>query len=111
MFPDFHKFRLCLSSALVVIAKQVKDTMQKQEIQFTFKRGLRLNGITRCRLGRDHHVAKQVWLNASPLTFLHRKGDDVGGAILAQVIAVNLLDPGIVNNQYREPSIRTSRGA
>jgi hypothetical protein len=89
----------------------MQDTMEQQEIQFTFKRILRLTGITRGGFCRDNHITEQIGLDAAALTFLHGKRNNVGGSILVQVVAINLLDSSIINNQNRKMSLRTCRGA
>ena len=95
----------------MIIAEQMKDAMQQEEIQLAIERGLRLAGIAGRRLRRDHHVAEQIRLHAAPLAFLHGKRDHVGRAVLAQVITIDRLDAGIIDNQNRQLGVRTSRGA
>ena len=84
--------------------------MQQEEIQLALERGLCLAGIASCSLRRDHHVAKQLRLYTAPLAFLHGKGDDVGRPVFPQVIAIDLLDSDIVDDQNRQQGVRTCRG-
>ncbi len=73
------------------------------------KRDPGLVGIAGRTFSRDNHIAEQIGLDTGPLTFKHRKGNDVGRPVAPQVIAVDLLNPGVVEQNDRQFALRISR--
>ncbi len=83
--------------------------MQQQEPEFMFERDSGLCSIAGCALGRDNHIAEQIGLNACPFAFEHRKRNDIGRPVAPQVVTVDLLNPGVVEQNDRQLPLRISR--
>ncbi len=98
-FLLFHLERLILGAMFMVVSEEVKNTVQQQKHQFMLERNPSFLRIFGSSFGADHHIAEQLRLYAAAFTFLHRKGDDIGGAIPFQIIPVDLLNFVVVDDQ------------
>lgn len=83
--------------------------MNQQEPELVFKRYPGRVGIAGSPLGGDHHVTENLRLNATAFALLHGKRDHIGRPIPLQVIPVDHLNAGIIDNQNRQLGIRKSR--
>ena len=107
----FHLCRLLLAAPLMIVAEQMQDAVQQQKNQFMFERDTGGGGIVGRPLRRNHHIPQQLGLNTAPLAFLHGKGDHIGRPVTLQIVPVELLNGGVINNQNRQFRLRTSRVA
>ena len=95
----------------MVVAKKVKNTVQQQKVKFTEKRHSGVRGIPGRGRRRDHHIAEEEPTPAENIAFLLGKGDDVGRFVALQIIAIDLTNAPVADDQDREFSVRTSRDA
>lgn len=95
----------------MIIAKQMENAVQQQKDELMLVGNAGFGGVPRCRLGGNHHVAKQLGAEIPSLPLAHGKGDDVGRLVPLQVVAIDDPDFGIVNDQDRQFGLRTSRDA
>lgn len=95
----------------MVIAEEMEDAVQQQEIELTRQGEAGFRGITRRGLGRDHHIAKEERCTADRLPFLLGEGDDIGRLVALQVVAVDLADAPVADDENRQLGVRTSRDA
>jgi hypothetical protein len=89
----------------------MQDAMQQQKIEFMLDGYPGLGSIAGRSLHRDYYVAEQVSLHSGPLPFLHGEGNHVGRPVLAEPGVVQLANACIIDEQNREPRLRTSRDA
>ena len=111
LFTGLHLLRLRFAAPLMIVTKQMKDTVQQQKSQFMLHRDGRFGSILGSALRRDHHVSKQHGRQPAPFTFLHGKGNNIGRPVALQILAIDLLNPGIIENQDRQFRLRKSRDA
>jgi len=95
----------------MIVAKEVKNTMQQQKIEFTDKRHSNVCGIPGRRGRRDDDIAQKKSTPANHFPFLLGKGDDIGRFIALQIVAIDLTDAPVANDEDRDFSVRTSRDA
>lgn len=95
----------------MVIAEEMENAVQKQEGEFTNKRDLGFRCIAGRRLGRDHHIPEEKIFPPALLPFLLGKGDDIGRLIPLQILAIDLADTPIADDEDRQFGVRTSRDA
>jgi len=82
---------------LVVVAAQVKHAVHDG-----FDQVLRV-------LGADDDIAQLAW-SGDGVVLVDREGEDVGGLVLATVIAVELVDPLLVDQLDRQVPVGDSGG-
>lgn len=95
----------------MIVAEKVKNAVQQQKVKFTDKRHSGLRGIPGRRRRRDHHIAEQEPTPAEHLPFLLGKGDDIGRFVALQIVAIDLTNAPVADDQDREFGVRTSRDA
>ncbi len=93
----------------MIVAEQMQNTVQQQKYKLMLERHTRFGGIGSSALGGDHHIPQQQRLQATPLSLLHGKRDDIGRPVALQVIAVDLLNAVVINQQNRQFCVRKSR--
>jgi len=84
-----HAHGFCFSATFVVVAEQVQYPVQEQEIEFPLEGDSRFSRIALGSVGGNNDIAEQPWLDACAFPFLHGEGDDIGGLVAAQIVAVN----------------------
>ena len=95
----------------MVIAEEMEDTVQQQEIEFTGQRQTGFRRIAGRGLSRDHHIAEKECFSSDLLPFLLGKGDDVSRLVPLQIFPVDLADEPITDDENRQFGVRTSRDA
>lgn len=95
----------------MIVAEEVKNAVQQQKIEFTGKGHSGLRGIPGRRRCRDHHITQKEHASADLLPFLLRKGDDIGRLVALQIVAIDLTNAPVANDEDREFGVRTSRDA
>lgn len=111
LFTRFHPRRLCGTATLMVIAEEMEDAVQQEKIEFAGQRETGFRCITGRSLGRDHYITEKVPFSADHLPFLLSKGDDIGRLVTLQIVAVNLADTPVTDDENRQFGVRTSRDA
>lgn len=95
----------------MVVAEEVKNAVQQQKVKFADKRYSGVRGIPgRCRR-RDHHIAEEETAPADRLPFLLGKGDDISRFVALQIVAIDLTNTPVADDEDRQLSVRTSRDA
>lgn len=95
----------------MIVAKEVKNAVQQQKIEFTDKGHSGLRGIPGRRRCRDHHITQKKYTPANHFPFLLGKGDDIGRFVALQIVAIDLPNAPVANDEDREFGVRTSRDA
>lgn len=95
----------------MIVAEKVKNTVQQQKVKFTEKRHSGVRGIPGRGRRRDHHIAEQEPTLADRLPFLLGKGDDIGRFVALQIVAIDLTNAPVADDDNRQLGVRTSRDA
>lgn len=95
----------------MIITEEVKNPVQQQKVKFADKGYSGVRGIPGRRRRRDHHIAEKEPFATDYFPFLLRKGDDIGRFVALQIVAINLTDASVANDEDRELGVRTSRDA
>lgn len=92
----------------VVVAQQMEDAVDDQAQEVLLGVQAVFLGLAPGGVHADHHVAQQPGGQVGELALGLGKGDDVGGAVLAQVLQVELVDVGIVGDDQGEFGLRAA---
>jgi len=96
----------------MIVAAKVQGAVHKQKTE-PLKRGdFSQIGLAGSGLRRYDHIAQHLGHHAGPFSFVLGEGDDVGGAILSQVLPVDDPDGTVTYYRYGKLRVvRTSQGA
>jgi len=94
----------------MIIAEDVQDAMDQQLIKAPFLGHPSVGSLPCAGVHGNYHVSQQVGVDAPMFSFLHGKGDDIGGAVMAQVPFVKFLNARIIHDQYGEFALRAIQG-
>ncbi len=94
----------------MIIAEDVQDTVDQQLIKASLQWHFGVVGLPCTGIHGNHHVAKQVGVDPPMFSFLHCKGDDIGGTGMIQVCLVELLNARVIHDQDGEFALRAIQG-
>lgn len=92
----------------VVVTQQVEDAVDDQAQEVLLGVEVVLRRLAPGGVHADHHVAQQAGSQVGELALGLGEGDDVGGAVLAQVLQVELMDVGVVGDDQGELGVRAA---
>lgn len=107
--PRLHPCRFCSAAAFMVVAEEVKNAVQQQKVKFADERHSGVRGITGGCCRRDHDIAEKEPASTDCLPFLLGKGDNISRFIALQIVAIDLTNAPVPDDENRQLSVRTSR--
>ena len=84
----------------MVVAQKMQDAVDQQEHKLFIEADIVLPGLPGCGLQGDNHVPQKLGLYLGKGGIPHGKGDDVGGAVVAEIVPVQLLYLVVIQQQY-----------
>jgi hypothetical protein len=84
--------------------------MDEEVRQLFGERVLAGTSLPEGRLGRNHHITQDLWVEMGEGRFTHGEGEHVGGTIDAAIASVQPLHPGIIDDEYAQVTALTGEG-
>ncbi len=110
-FPGFHPDGFRITTAFMIITGDMENAMEQKEGQPAKKRYACFCSLTAGSVGTYYHIPKHVRIQLAKVSFLHGKGDDIGGLVPVEVIPVETADGTITDYADRKLAVRTSQVA
>src|SRR5512139_3319859 len=93
----------------MVIPEQVEDAMDHQKDEHFSGSEAESIRLTFGRFHRNDQVSQKTGVKCGELSFRHGEGKDVGGLVTVKVSAIQLSNPGIINEHDDQFGLRSSQ--
>ena len=103
-----HHFSL-LCGGGVVVADEVEQAVGEQKADLGGQVSLPGSGLAQGSVEGDHDVAEHA-RSLARLALIHGEREHVGGPILATMLAIEHLDPGVVGQEHAELRVDEVQG-